>query len=86
MALLEIVVCLGPSRSLSQADLHIFFLVLFYDLSFYLYIYLFIYIFLFIYRGASRSQSQSDLPSFGLDPDQPIFIQGSYGPGIRISL
>ena len=25
--------------------------------------------------------SQLDLPSFGLDPDSPVFIQGGYGPG-----
>ena len=29
---------------------------------------------------AYRTQSQYDLPSFGLDPDAPVFLSG-YGPG-----
>lgn len=28
-----------------------------------------------------RAQSQYDLPSFGLDPDEPIFVTGPYGRG-----
>ena len=28
-----------------------------------------------------KTVSQYDLPSFGLDPDAPIFIQQGYGPG-----
>lgn len=28
-----------------------------------------------------RTQSQYDLPSFGLDPDEPIFVTGPYGRG-----
>ena len=31
--------------------------------------------------GVHASLSQYDLPSFGLDPDAPIFIQHGYGPG-----
>ncbi|XP_023347541.1 uncharacterized protein LOC111716336 [Eurytemora carolleeae] len=31
--------------------------------------------------GFNRSHSQFDLPSFGLDPDSPIFLQPGYGPG-----
>lgn len=30
---------------------------------------------------AFRTQSQYDLPSFGLDPDEPIFVTGPYGKG-----
>ena len=30
---------------------------------------------------AYRAASQYDLPSFGLDPDEPIFVTGPYGPG-----
>jgi hypothetical protein len=28
-----------------------------------------------------RTASQYDLPSFGLDPDEPVFVTGPYGPG-----
>ena len=28
-----------------------------------------------------RNHSQYDLPSFGLDPDEPIFVTGHYGRG-----
>ena len=28
-----------------------------------------------------RNHSNYDLPSFGLDPDEPIFVTGPYGPG-----
>ena len=28
-----------------------------------------------------RNHSQYDLPSFGLDPDEPIFVNGQYGRG-----
>lgn len=28
-----------------------------------------------------RTQSQYDLPSFGLDPDEPVFVTGPYGRG-----
>ena len=28
-----------------------------------------------------RNHSQYDLPSFGLDPDEPIFVTQPYGPG-----
>lgn len=28
-----------------------------------------------------RTHSQYDLPSFGLDPDEPVFVAGPYGPG-----
>lgn len=31
--------------------------------------------------GVQKTLSQYDLPSFGLDPDAPIFIQQGYGPG-----
>ena len=31
--------------------------------------------------GFQKTLSQYDLPSFGLDPDAPIFIQRGYGPG-----
>ena len=31
--------------------------------------------------GVHKTLSQYDLPSFGLDPDAPIFIQHGYGPG-----
>jgi len=31
--------------------------------------------------GVRGTHSQFDLPSFGLDPDAPIFQQGGYGPG-----
>ena len=31
--------------------------------------------------GFQKTLSQYDLPSFGLDPDAPIFIQQGYGPG-----
>ena len=31
--------------------------------------------------GVQKTLSQYDLPSFGLDPDAPIFIQQAYGPG-----
>ena len=30
---------------------------------------------------AYRAQSQYDLPSFGLDPDEPVFVSGPYGRG-----
>ncbi len=30
---------------------------------------------------AFRAASQFDLPSFGLDPDEPIFVTGPYGRG-----
>jgi len=30
---------------------------------------------------AFRTQSQYDLPSFGLDPDEPVFVTGQYGRG-----
>ena len=28
-----------------------------------------------------RTHSQYDLPSFGLDPDAPVFVNGPYGRG-----
>jgi len=31
--------------------------------------------------GFQKTVSQYDLPSFGLDPDAPVFIQQGYGPG-----
>ena len=31
--------------------------------------------------GFHKTLSQFDLPSFGLDPDAPVFIQHGYGPG-----
>jgi len=31
--------------------------------------------------GFNKPLSQYDLPSFGLDPDAPVFIQPGYGPG-----
>ena len=31
--------------------------------------------------GFHKTVSQYDLPSFGLDPDAPVFIQQGYGPG-----
>jgi len=31
--------------------------------------------------GFTKTLSQYDLPSFGLDPDAPVYIQPGYGPG-----